>query len=285
MSLMKKVLPQFGEAVSRVLKEHGLSDRAAQFRTGIDRITLASMRSGYQVSLEKVEQFALAFGLDVNEWRALGGYQPLPGAARPPWRTFRWGRASLDDPDPSKTPDEVLRQYASIGLPGLQDAAVEFVGVEDGRPVFQIVGGAESPSLATDTPGLQQMLTRAAEEGARRALEAFKDDQRAWGAVADAVEASRREHLSRMDVDQEYGHFHREAASMMERLNDAGVAWQAVQQQPQPQFMPGWNLAAALEALSAYERWALSGCTGSAPDPFAGLPRVAAVSPIGDKAE
>lgn len=73
--MLKRVLPQFGEAVARVLEEHGLSDRAAQYRTGIDRITMADMRNGYIPRVEQVEKFARGFGLDVNEWREMAGYE------------------------------------------------------------------------------------------------------------------------------------------------------------------------------------------------------------------
>lgn len=75
--MQKRVLPPFGEAVAAVLSEHGLSDRAAQYRTGIDRITMADMRNGYVPRLEQVERFARGFGLDVDEWRVNAGYEPV----------------------------------------------------------------------------------------------------------------------------------------------------------------------------------------------------------------
>jgi hypothetical protein len=75
--MQKKVLPQFGEAVSRLLADRGLSDRQGQYKTGIDRITIADMRNGYVPRLEQVERFAAGFGLDINEWRALAGYEDI----------------------------------------------------------------------------------------------------------------------------------------------------------------------------------------------------------------
>lgn len=67
-------IPEFGEAVKRVLDEHGLSLRGQKIRTGIDHMTMKDMCDGLRPRLEKVEQFARAFGLDVNEWRELAGY-------------------------------------------------------------------------------------------------------------------------------------------------------------------------------------------------------------------
>lgn len=72
---------EFGEAVKRVLASHGLSLRSQRIRTGIDHMTMKSMCDGLVPRLEKVEQFANAFGLDVNEWRALAGYEPLPASS------------------------------------------------------------------------------------------------------------------------------------------------------------------------------------------------------------
>lgn len=75
-----RIIPEFGEAVTALLQGHGLSDRAAQNRTGIDRITLGCMRNGCVPRLELVERFACAFGEDVNEWRLQAGYPPIQAA-------------------------------------------------------------------------------------------------------------------------------------------------------------------------------------------------------------
>lgn len=66
--------PAFGEAVRRVLQEHGLSLRGQRVRTGIGHMTMKDMCDGIVPSLEKLEDFARGFELDINEWRALAGY-------------------------------------------------------------------------------------------------------------------------------------------------------------------------------------------------------------------
>lgn len=73
----KRVRPEFGEAVTRLLQEHELSLRAARIRTGIDHVTISDMASGYVPRLEQLEAFARGFGLNVNEWRELAGYERL----------------------------------------------------------------------------------------------------------------------------------------------------------------------------------------------------------------
>lgn len=67
-------IPAFGTAVKAVLHERGLSLRGQRLHTGIDHMTMKEMADGLPPRLEKVEQFARAFELDVNEWRALAGY-------------------------------------------------------------------------------------------------------------------------------------------------------------------------------------------------------------------
>lgn len=69
--------PEFGEWVLAVREERGMSQRAASYKTGIDRFTLADMEKGVVVRLELVEQFARGFGLDVNDARARAGFQPV----------------------------------------------------------------------------------------------------------------------------------------------------------------------------------------------------------------
>lgn len=81
--MLKRVLPHFGEAVTAVLKEHGLSDRAAQYRTGIDRITMADMRNGYVPRMEQVVRFARGFGLSVGDWLEAAGYERLDETVPP----------------------------------------------------------------------------------------------------------------------------------------------------------------------------------------------------------
>lgn len=70
-------IPAFGEAVKALLRAHGLSLRSQKIRTGIDHMTMKDMCDGIRPRLEKVEQFARAFGEDVNRWRMLAGYEPV----------------------------------------------------------------------------------------------------------------------------------------------------------------------------------------------------------------
>ena len=74
---VERVRPDFGTAVSGVLKEHKLSLRAARIRTGIDHVTLSDMASGYVPRMERVVAFARAFRLPVNDWLALAGYERI----------------------------------------------------------------------------------------------------------------------------------------------------------------------------------------------------------------
>jgi transcriptional regulator with XRE-family HTH domain len=74
---MKRVRPEFGERVKAELEKRGLSLRAARIRTGIDHVTLSDMAAGYVPRLEQVERFAIGFGLPINEWRLLAGFEPV----------------------------------------------------------------------------------------------------------------------------------------------------------------------------------------------------------------
>lgn len=69
----------FGSRVRAVLDERALSLRQGRIRTGIDIETLSRMRQGEVPRLDKVEAFARGFGLDINEWRVLAGYESLTG--------------------------------------------------------------------------------------------------------------------------------------------------------------------------------------------------------------
>ena len=69
--------PEFGEAVKQVLQQHGLSLRSQRIRTGIDHMTMKGMCDGIPPRLEKVEQFAKSFKLNVGAWRVLAGYDPV----------------------------------------------------------------------------------------------------------------------------------------------------------------------------------------------------------------
>jgi transcriptional regulator with XRE-family HTH domain len=80
---VRRINPEFGEWVTRLFQEHGLSLRAARIRTGIDHVTLSDMAAGYVPRLEQVERLADGFGLDVNEVRERAGYPPVRTSAEP----------------------------------------------------------------------------------------------------------------------------------------------------------------------------------------------------------
>lgn len=129
----KRVRPEFGEAVSSVLKEHGLSLRAARIRTGIDHVTLSDMAAGYVPRLEQVERFATGFGLDVNKWRVLAGHPEVSPTDPAPLRIsnvtdderrianvfYRLGHLQTEfgveiDVDPWLSPQNLARPVAEL---------------------------------------------------------------------------------------------------------------------------------------------------------------------------
>lgn len=75
--VMLRTNEEFGRQVSAVVKSHSLSHAGAAIRTGVDRFTISQMMKGAVPRLEQVERFARGFGLDVNEWRELAGYEVL----------------------------------------------------------------------------------------------------------------------------------------------------------------------------------------------------------------
>src|SRR5688500_18654429 len=68
---------RLAEETARVLRERGLTINAASIRLGIERQTLTRMHNGLPPRLEVVERFARGLELDVNDWRALAGYDRL----------------------------------------------------------------------------------------------------------------------------------------------------------------------------------------------------------------
>ncbi len=66
-----------GEAVQRVLNEHGLTRRGQRARTGLSHVTIGQMIDGFPVQMDSVVAFARGFGLDVNEWLQMAGYDPI----------------------------------------------------------------------------------------------------------------------------------------------------------------------------------------------------------------
>lgn len=107
---MRPLNDEFGAAVTRVVKEeHGLSQVGAGYRTGIDRFTMGQMMKGYVPRMERVIQFAEGFGLDVQEWLARAGYDPLPASS-----------ADGAEPNPAEIIhaglNELAREFGTIPL-------------------------------------------------------------------------------------------------------------------------------------------------------------------------
>lgn len=69
----------FGERVRQVLGKMSL--RGAMLKTGIDHTVIGKMRMGFVPRSETVIRFARGFGLGVNEWLVLCGYEPNYGPA------------------------------------------------------------------------------------------------------------------------------------------------------------------------------------------------------------
>jgi hypothetical protein len=72
-----EVREEFGAAVKRVLAEHNQSFRGQRTRTGLAHVTVMNMAQGIVPEMQTVVKFAAGFGLDVNEWLALAGYEPI----------------------------------------------------------------------------------------------------------------------------------------------------------------------------------------------------------------
>ncbi len=64
-----------------VLAEHGLTLRGQRARTGLSHVTVMGMTQGYVPEMQSVVKFARGFGLDVNEWLELAGYEPIVAPA------------------------------------------------------------------------------------------------------------------------------------------------------------------------------------------------------------
>lgn len=59
------------------MEEHGLSLRGQRPRTGLSHVTVQQMMDGVVPQMESVVAFARGFGLNVNEWLELAGYEPI----------------------------------------------------------------------------------------------------------------------------------------------------------------------------------------------------------------
>lgn len=72
---MSKVSAAFGEAIKSFLKDHGLTFRAAAFRSGISAAYWKDMSDGRVPSEDVIERICGSFeDLDENELRTAAGY-------------------------------------------------------------------------------------------------------------------------------------------------------------------------------------------------------------------
>ena len=78
---MRKPNERLAEAVQAVLDERGLTQRGQRSRTGVSHVTVQGMLNGVVPQMETVAAFARGFGLDVNEWLELAGYEPVEPSA------------------------------------------------------------------------------------------------------------------------------------------------------------------------------------------------------------
>lgn len=112
---MTHTQPQFGQAVADLLQARNLSQNQASIKAGIDRFTIARMIAGIPPRLDLVEQFARAFGEDVNHWRELAGYPALEPDAWNPWRYWS---------------DQLAALATELGLPTVLVDTVDFPTAE-----------------------------------------------------------------------------------------------------------------------------------------------------------
>jgi hypothetical protein len=88
---MRKANDQLGVAVKRVLDERGETLRGQRRLTGVSHVTVQAMLQGVVPQMETVAAFARGFGLDVNEWLELAGYDQVEDqAARAALNAVDW---------------------------------------------------------------------------------------------------------------------------------------------------------------------------------------------------
>lgn len=80
--MRRRQIEELAVRVKAVLEQHGsagvpMSLRAADRKTGVNYVTLGRMHEGFVPEMESVVRFARGFGLDVNEWLTLAGYDPI----------------------------------------------------------------------------------------------------------------------------------------------------------------------------------------------------------------
>lgn len=88
----------FGEEVLDVLKRHGATYRSQRQRTGLPHSTVVNWVQGVPPTMEGVVSFARGFGLDVNEWLALAGYDPITPSPHEAIETLRRRGQEVEEP-------------------------------------------------------------------------------------------------------------------------------------------------------------------------------------------
>jgi hypothetical protein len=91
-------ITRFGEAVESLIRERGCTLRSQRQRTGIAHSTVKSWIDGVQPSMDAVIAFARGFGLDVNEWLALAGYDPITPSTAEAIETLRRRGQDAEEP-------------------------------------------------------------------------------------------------------------------------------------------------------------------------------------------
>jgi len=99
-----------------------MSNRGADRKTQVNYVTIGRMAEGYVPEMESVVKFAQGFGLDVNEWLELAGYE------------------RVEDPAMKQALDAV-----SVLMRGLRELQAEFPGQV--VPIPRFPGDARSLTL------------------------------------------------------------------------------------------------------------------------------------------
>lgn len=70
-------LQQLASAMESLIRQHGSVNRVA-VRSGVSREVVTKMRQGFPCRIDVLERFCRNLSLDLDDWRVLCGYAPLP---------------------------------------------------------------------------------------------------------------------------------------------------------------------------------------------------------------